>query len=1591
MTKTCSDDLLLFDEIVLTSPHDLTRNQNGTSTSTTTSTGHISSHINPLSMSSHTSESAQMTQSYPMSTIDQLLSSPMQGLSLSPALTPASVKPVVSTVTTCTTGTTTSNTSNIPSSPDPVDQIQIHAHAPDAAMAESLDLRPEDKPFTPDNEVVTSKVQSDPLLIPRAYQNELFRKALNHNIIAVMDTGTGKTLVAVMLIKAMAERELAAKRTPEERKLGFFVVNNVPLVFQQAEVIRTNSPYQVIELCGQKQAKKYSEDLWKQVYEDADIVVLTAQILLDLLRHGFIKMRKIHLLIFDECHHARENHPFALIMREHYHQVPMQDRPKIFGMTASPSPSVGTKLYHSAKELEELLASKIFTIDQVQVQAYVERPSEFIVQYNSPPAYQNTKLTVELRERCSMVPKLEGLFSTTEFNLKHLGPWCVDRLWRLYLDILADKKGMIPVSDDIKLAKNIVTARPPTPPKLEIAYMSPKVLKLAQLLRVAIAGLDEEFCGIVFVERRETAIALCLLLQELDEFQDDLRVEVLAGHNEDSDVRVLKMDFRSQAEIITRFKTKQYNLLVATSVAEEGLDIQPCNFVVRFDPAPNIISYIQSRGRARKKNSRYIVMQEYGIDESPFEKIRYSEKSMREWCKTLDPDQVCRDSMETDYDSTTNKALQPQMYRVESTGAIVTLESAVPLVHTYCNTLSGDEFCSLQPIFREEACGTSGFTCELTLPANAPIRRIYSDRVATKALARKNAAFQACEKLHTLGALNDNLLPIMVELSKEEELEDIKSADLNDKNKTYPMATPAFWNNEHFSTERVISLYGNIIELEQKALEELGGKNRYRTQCLLTYKPLPCDIPPLNLHIEGRKRQAKVRSLKTPIQITKEQHEQLRQFTLNLFHRMCRRSFESSLEDIPYFVAPLQKDYTEEGLLSSISWDDVKLGQSLSPLDLVGELEHNSSSITTVVTLRLDHGRDFFIKKILHGFQSDHVMPKDLFRQEYSSWDDAIAKGKTTIPEPSVGSSSGTQDEDGARTFAQYFKFKYNVDCLKDDIILQVERVRKMRNHLQPVIREEERREEEKQEESSITILPLSACMRCAVRADVLRMAQLIPSVLFSLDSTLLTFEAQQRLNLPEIQLHRLQEAFTASSANRDFQYQRLELLGDSFLKFSSTIRLYIVNPSKDEGQLHASRIRVISNNALLRHATNHELFLYVSSTPFHRKNWRPTRFTVDGKAWKDAQRHSLSNKMLADIIEATLGAAYLSGGVRTGLKAAKTLGVPFDEFRDWDDFHHVYQSRQAAEVEGGQPKPELTLINLFEVEKTIGYKFKNPLLFIEAMTHASHIYEDSVCYQRLEFLGDAVLDFQVIQHYYKKYDDAPPGAITLVKDASVNNQVLGVICIKWGLHKFLRHCSSALLGAITTAINALEAQRKEALAKGMKGEYWLDVPMPKVLGDLVESTLGAVFVDSGFDFAVISDLFRRLIQPFLDEHISTDSIVIHPKKRLLEMLQAQGCNNFKFESENEDQGGKILLRKFGLRTPGQSDESDVPLKSHFKIHGNIMATATGDHIDKLDKEVAYSVIAKLENDPELLSRICTCPKRRGARHVSMLDKYRGK
>ena len=121
---------------------------------------------------------------------------------------------------------------------------------------------------------------------------------------------------------------------------------------------------------------------------------------------------------------------------------------------------------------------------------------------------------------------------------------------------------------------------------------------------------------------------------------------------------------------------------------------------------------------------------------------------------------------------------------------------------------------------------------------------------------------------------------------------------------------------------------------------------------------------------------------------------------------------------------------------------------------------------------------------------------------------------------------------------------------------------------------------------------------------------------------------------------------------------------------------------------------------------------------------------------------HTLGNKTLADVMEAMIGAALLTEGLfeKEGLNSALqmtvAIGIPVGGATCWEDYAKMYV---APEVE--HDAHVFDMEDQLKIETLVGYKFKNRKLLMQAFTHASMVNTNSPCYQRLEFLGDAVLE----------------------------------------------------------------------------------------------------------------------------------------------------------------------------------------------------------------------------------------------------------
>lgn len=167
--------------------------------------------------------------------------------------------------------------------------------------------------------------------------------------------------------------------------------------------------------------------------------------------------------------------------------------------------------------------------------------------------------------------------------------------------------------------------------------------------------------------------------------------------------------------------------------------------------------------------------------------------------------------------------------------------------------------------------------------------------------------------------------------------------------------------------------------------------------------------------------------------------------------------------------------------------------------------------------------------------------------------------------------------------------------------------------------------------------------------------------------------------------------------------------------------------------------------------------------------------------------------------------------------------------------------------------------INLFQ--KNLGYTFSNTELLKTALTHTSYAHEkNTVSYERLEFLGDAVLQLLTSKYIYKNYPTFPEGKMSRMRANIVCETTLSKIAEKLDIGSF------ALLG------------KGEELTGGRT--------RPSILADMVEATLAAIYLDGGLEKAqeVIFDAYGHIIDAAAQGKLNSDY-----KTALQEKLQKDG------------------------------------------------------------------------------------------------------
>ena len=472
---------------------------------------------------------------------------------------------------------------------------------------------------------------SHPLIKPnsierRLYQLSLAGCALGESTLIVLPTGLGKTIIALLAI---------ARRLQEYQGTVIILSPTKPLVEQHATFLKTVMnlpPEEIIVLTGSISPQKRSS-----MIKDARIIVSTPQVVENDLRAGRIDLSDIVHITFDEAHRAVGNYAYVYIARQY--QLQCKD-PLILGITASPG--------SNSDKIEEV-CSNLF-VSKVQVRTETDPDVKPYIHYRElewrhikvPVEIGGLKRSMELvlenrmhqlaemgfvdparkylnkREMLNLQAQLQGRLSRGPDQRIYKAISLVAELFKVdhaieiagtqgpealakYFDRLeheassrSGSKASRRLMDDVNMRHAIYSLKEMdiSHPKLEVV----KEIVSDQLLE------NPESRVIVFTNYRDTSELVTDRLKEVDNIRP---VRFVGQASKYKDTGLTQ---KQQVDILNEFKSGKYNTLVATSVAEEGLDIPATDLVLFFEPVPSEIRSIQRKGRTGRKHAGKVVV-----------------------------------------------------------------------------------------------------------------------------------------------------------------------------------------------------------------------------------------------------------------------------------------------------------------------------------------------------------------------------------------------------------------------------------------------------------------------------------------------------------------------------------------------------------------------------------------------------------------------------------------------------------------------------------------------------------------------------------------------------------------------------------------------------------------------------------------------------------------------------------------------------------------------------------------------------------------------------------------------------------------------
>ncbi|XP_003746827.1 endoribonuclease Dicer-like [Galendromus occidentalis] len=1351
----------------------------------------------------------------------------------------------------------------------------------------------------------------------RDYQIELLLKAVERNIIICLGTGTGKTFVSVLLIKEL----LYETRPDGGNRRSVFLAPTVPLVKQQAAVIKIHVDAEVGCYFGGDTVDNWQESEWRREIEKNNVLVMVPQVFSNILNQNFINLDQINLMVFDECHAATGQSCYVQIMQNHYVKMGPEKRPRILGLTASvlnkkvKTTQVRSEIRGLCSRLDSTLATSMSAMN------FGTKPREMIVEY------QESDAVVAFAAAAS--PEVGNFSAKMKTMLIEVGPHGAMKslehrlkaVQHLLNVSLADKSrldGLRALLLEIETARERSTAclqriregemRNPyyvlcpdpgaadTIPADDLEFSVPP--KLRRLLNIFETFRDcgRELCCVVFARERYTVFALWCVLTTLSRKHPQrfgfIRPGFVMGAGNSSlkceETKIV--DFadegfvENEGSTLENFRTGVHNVLVATSVIEEGVDVPQCNLIVRMNGDMNFRSYVQGRGRARAKPSIYAILvaaTSAAKVNSDIGDFKVTEQIITRYCQEHDMDVMCESDVELALEGDPDL---PTIYANPEdplNSAIITAQSARSVLQWYCDTLGNDRFQVMRPLISYHSRPSKNQNevesrCSILLPKASKLypEEVYGKWLPSKPKSRVSAALATCKRLYELDELTENLVP-----------------------RKRPKPGVYTWTDDQVSDE-VKSLFGghtiqqkSSIKCERAMSRELDSgklpplpagasiyvfRNRLEIPLnddhshMRTFRPeeealcfglltfasgCAFSLPDFPIFTRNGREIVRIDTI-VDVTVTRELWELCTKFHAYLLKRVCRLSnFECDSDSAPAFV-PVKHETIDIDLLRSIAFEEKQMFSINAVVSRKRTEESEVCSYFVREILNTEEGR----KLTLEGIPKNLDFCRDVY------------KVKTKFKEQ-------TSDEERA-LWAVPLEF-FEVEFLSAPQWSKARTILTCTHRLNRLLIAEHYRQ--KIVETGIGYNPSQRWP--PMLEDASRGAELV-SPKFSSSELKFIKEVE---NSPGPSPADILTALTPSSAQDVVNSERFEVLGDSFLKIAVTLHLFPREDLPDEGTLTAERCRLISNMNLLKLAVPKKIHEAVESRIFSARE----SFRVPGMISREGNKLQLQvykSKICADSVEAMIGVYLERSGPIGALEFLRYLGLSLSD-SDSGSFLSRFDLSYDPVVGGNHDYISIRRHNdvMSRVESILGYRFKNRLYLLEAITHQSYNNRVTHSYERLEFLGDAVIDYLVSCFIFTNDPHLGPGQLTSVRSALVCNNQFAQIVTKAGLSRCLLHRSPLLFRMMTSYTEAVEIGRPcDSFIGDDETEDADLVDAPKPFGDLMESLIGAVFIDSNQDFSRTWDVFRGL----MGDRVLLETLKDNPRNPIavLEEMFPSGC-----------------------------------------------------------------------------------------------------